>query len=725
MPKAKTKSLDKSQTLMDKYMHPYRDETARFNHLAKRLENINPKPVEIKHEYTDGDESLDSVLARLEAAEVAAAEAAEAEHQQQTQQEQQEAQHPPDPIHHPSPEHSDTEEPPAKMPRQGDNADPAPVGDQGVYGEPMDQSEADARASGNSAWMAKGSEGGDNGWTDANMQRSSHGQRVLTKRFEITFEHTIGNNPGMSIFAAANSKVGAHVTPFHKIPYYMMRSSMSPESLRWLQANAYCARLTDVGFDIKGCKVIETVITGSDNNPRLRLKDIPMSKLQMMCYNRGYSAECGATRPFNNTYIGTEYINNAHMTNPKPQLQYDQIETQISAENGKLPYFDFNVNSTPEMVEWKKFIARDLFQARNTAAINDLQANYIDYAQTGDLNHAELTMWDPESELLTMKSAEEATSIGKNVKTHHSAWLMVNKLGEPSGYNTVIGCKLRNFTGSPQTTDRTSKDILPAKYLDTQYLERKGANPPTPEDPDRWVYPGAGQENKQRLAGLASERHRFPTAALWNKPWHSVVYNPESMSTEGPMAGWPEFLIRLNPESDLQGTVERAALIVVKYYCEVEYVPLDLPNYINREMTLFPYVPGNTGLRNPYNHYISPVMGRNLPMWPIGSTSVCRTTNFVIGQIQEESIIVNTDPYAEDQDTDQPNSDWPNKYGASSGYPITRAPPRYSDQPNLKLGPIAVTKGTSSKDYIDGIKSSKALTPKEKMQLIQNEKLKM
>lgn len=109
-----------------------------------------------------------------------------------------------------------------------------------------------------------------------------------------------------------------------------------------------------------------------------------------------------------------------------------------------------------------------------------------------------------------------------------------------------------------------------------------------------------------------------------NVAWHCNVFNPDTLRTEGPKNGFPEFVFRINPESDLQGLIVRALLITVEYYCDIEYINLELPPRIERPLTLQyqngpPWKYEANGNNNiPWNENFAPITPRNHPIGPIG-----------------------------------------------------------------------------------------------------------
>lgn len=532
------------------------------------------------------------------------------------------------------PQEAEDTGPPAKQARQDeggtppqDSPQPGPSGEQNMahrQHEPMDDGQGNrpnqqpgednmevGATGGGSHWMAGDSSGEGVGKLDANFQKPNK-MFTVTKKYTKTFEHSISENTNSSFYKTDNGD-GAYARSLFKVPYYLMRSSMGPNDFLDLRSKAYVAKLKNVGFTITGAQAIETVIGGSDDNPKLRAKTPPKCKVQYNWSERGMFTD-GRYYEDNDSIADRDfthhYQNNRHMTNERPLIQHSDTGRLASEDEAVLPNIQQEDCYNQRARAWVAAMFYDTIYC-NPAHTGEMYKG-MDVHIPGDLDHCVNPIYDPEAELLTTSPLEDLVGKSFGVDTHHQAWLFVNKVSARQSTGVIGGYYFDNLNNGGNMSS----------FCDDQFLQvinneqgRQELMYPTADTPQNQI--------KRVYAGTAKGEHLFPCWGNWNRSWHDFVYNDIKKRTEGPtVVGYPEFVLKLNKESDRQGSILRSALLTIQYHCTIEYIPIELPPNIKHPVTndliVRPPYTLTSPVDNPWNHFIRPITVRNPPVMPIG-----------------------------------------------------------------------------------------------------------
>lgn len=492
-------------------------------------------------------------------------------------------------------------EPPAKMPRLQREGNQRP-------GRPASPMEPEAAALGSGGFL-EGDASATEGQTNVNFQEPLK-MPVRSATFTRQFEHSINTNIKRGFYR----KDDTDLTCFHTVPYHLQRASLTPEDVLWIEGAAYAAKLDSVSCKVINVEATETIVTGSDNNPKLRSKKYPKASIQVCWTERGFSTDYKSTYYNGNE---TDYVNNMHMTDPNP----NQVHGDYGKKSGKLPLFSVKTSDdigwatqeTSPFFEMKKAMAHDLYQSRKYNVTAESIARKLDKATADDqLEHSDLPLFDPEMQFVKTMPIEEFIGKSYGVKTKHNAWSFVNKVASWTR-DGLIGAYYHNT--NPQDLQCRGEYVAFPMYTDPDFCDvAQGVawndvrNPPE-------------GDARQKDAGLPYNGYRFPMNVTTNGSWHTNVFNLGNYVEEGPICGWPELLIHPNMEDDAQGPVEREFKLIMEYTSKISYIPLMVPSKISIPREIIPagyrVEGGTTTVPSTHSHMIQKIMSMNFGIWPI------------------------------------------------------------------------------------------------------------
>lgn len=335
------------------------------------------------------------------------------------------------------------EEPPKKVPKM-DKADtkPGTSKDEDVQMDMGENENPAPAATGNKAFMAS-SHTQEIGKLDANSQDPNHwGMESVT--FKRSFEHVINDNYDVGMYKS-EADGAIYLQPWHEIPYQLHRASMIPDNGDWLRKHAYVARLKKLWFTITGIKPSETVIVGSNDNPRLRLKDPPAAKVQTRkCFRGKYIDDDMQVVSIDDDRIVAR--NNKDMTNPIPSNQYIQGDNSCVLPLAHYLFEGTNANLKPKK-SWLQALYNDLVApSRN---VEDAQKLYWDFSDAADGNFCLNPLFNMEQEMTKTHTYETLVGEGLSIDTGFNAWLFVNKVVPPMNPQSVLGIRYMGFQRDP------------------------------------------------------------------------------------------------------------------------------------------------------------------------------------------------------------------------------------------------------------------------------------
>lgn len=311
----------------------------------------------------------------------------------------------------------------------------------------------------------------------------------------------------------------------YTVPYYLMRAAMTPTDLRDIYDRAAFARISGIGFTIVSANIKETVIEGSNNNPKLRDKAPNDVQIQ---YKWDFDGSIhDAESPISALDVPASAALAEKHASGNHEFMQDQItDTTRGAYSKELPKTSGLVTSYLSQDSWKEY-----FNDVITPIYGDATEQ-----QTGKGN-----------EILRLSDILKTTSI-KNIvgNTYHvpygkqTSWLGL--------HNSVRGTKVWNKLDINSPSPRHS------------YNELK----------EIW--------NREHQTNVNS---KFPNSLAYNVAWYETLTNFEQSTTghvEGLLDSFPTFVFRIRDEDDLQGPISRYLEMVFEYHVDIEYIPIVMPN---------------------------------------------------------------------------------------------------------------------------------------------------